>query len=116
MNQSVVCCRPLTVILFIQSGKLTGISLPDMYTLLPCLRLPKDTPLGHLTGQHQSDGEGNTTRVEVEMSTVLLGLCLCYGRGWMIDSAVRAKVWVKPSQNLCIWVKPSDLQVQNLDE
>ena len=109
MNPFAVCVRPLTVILFVKSRRLTGMSLPDCFTLLPCLKLPKGTVLGKLTGQFQTDGQGNTTRVEIELSQCILWLCLRRGRGWMVDYGVRGAVFSAPTQQIRIWVKPSEI-------
>jgi len=110
MNPFAVCVRPLTVILFVKSRKLTGMSLPECFTMLPCLKLPKGTVLGKLTGQFQTDGQGNTTRVEIEMAQPVFWLCLCRGKGWMLDEGIRSAVRKAPNQRILIWVKPSEIQ------
>lgn len=111
MSEVAVTCLPVTVLLTLQAGRVQGLSLPEKLAPMPRLRFKKGTPLGVLTGQRQTDGEGNTNRLEVECSPLHLRLLLFFGHRCLPDPAIRQALrqMRQRGEKLLIWVKPCEV-------
>ena len=95
------------ILLYPRADGVAGMSLPLCQTCLPNLTIPQGTALGCLTGQKQTDGLGNVTRIEVLLKTPLPCLMVRFGKNCLTDKQLVTQWFKNRPQPLKIWVKPN---------